>query len=82
LKDKGKPKNPTSTSHPLAFSFFVLLKHNSRPILTSHLHPELKLIVRGMTGHFLILKVGNLGLKVGTNVGPLFNLIKNLMFQF
>jgi len=28
------------------------------------------------------LKVGNLGLKVGANVGPLFTLMKNLLFQF
>ncbi len=58
FKDRGKPKNPTSTSHPLAFSFFVILKHDSRPDLTSHLHPQLKLIGRGPPGHFLILEVG------------------------
>ncbi len=74
FKDRGKPKNSTSTSHPLAFS----LLHDSRPDWTSHLHPQLKLIGRGPMHHFLILKVGNLGLKVGTNVVPLFTLMKNL----
>jgi hypothetical protein len=76
---EASPKTPRVLLTHLLFLFLFFWNTTADPTWQAICIPN---SAHWPTGQFLILKVGNLGLKVGTNVGPLFTLMKNLLFQF